>query len=928
METMRPSVTLLMLPPVPEDRPARSRDVMRVLEGVRDERPMPVYRVPWFGHFGRVVTDRSRPDGGLILALVATFWAWAPLLDPSRSVWRTFDAPNHMVRTHLLAVMASQGEWFPRWFPQQFGGYGYPTLNFYASLTYYLTAALATLFPGGSALEGAYVTLLVVASVVVVTGTYALGWVLWRHGPAALLMAMSVAYGPYVLQTNLFVAGAAPHVLGLGLMAWLLTAIHELWRPVPGYAWSRRRSWWGTSASVALLLVTHGVSALIGGILASGWVAMLIWRQPDWRALARTTSAAVSGALLTAFSWFPALVETSFVQTERMQLGALNFRNWFIRWPGYQPPLWGLQERSPYTVGVPVDLHVAYSNILAGPMRLSLVQSVVLFGGLAYLTWRIWKRAGTARPGSPVIFPVAFGSVVAVVLYANQFDWAVPVWEAYPILQMIQMPTRLFGPIAFAVALVLGGTVAALPRSGRMTMVTTLLLAVLMVASGTASRTLFVGEAPYDTVSDAVVDDLEAREPGNTTSTNEFLPRSADFETWHEGEARGFWLYDRMFPDAGWVAGQVMPWSGQVGIHGVSQAGLSWVVDVSVLPDGDTGGGGVLAFHQLAFPGWRAWVDDRPVAIEAAPLIASQAISPGFILVAVPAGEHRVSVRFGADWARMIGTGVTSLVMLLSGLWIALPLGRGFSGWVRGGTGLALGLAALASVVTILAGTLSPDGNLASLVSPLRSVLVASIADLVLDGSATVTSPTGSELGPSRYVDVRPLPILAIDQPLRAAGVRERRWLFTHPPTTVSVDIDIPQEVAGRRTYLQVFLGMDPEMWEASLGDGVRYLVTAGPDVARMEPDGSASGERTTVLDEVFNPRAQGDQRRWVDMLVPLDRWAGEPIRLEFRTDARDEPSNDWAGWGEPVVVELDTLTAGRMVRSASRQAKVALGRG
>ena len=121
------------------------------------------------------LTDPSRPYGGLILALIGTFWAWAPLIDPSLSMWKTLDAPNHMVRTHLLAVMASHGEWFPRWFPQQFGGYGYPTLNFYAPLTYYVTAVLATLLPGGSALEAAYVTLLVVASVVVVTGTYALG---------------------------------------------------------------------------------------------------------------------------------------------------------------------------------------------------------------------------------------------------------------------------------------------------------------------------------------------------------------------------------------------------------------------------------------------------------------------------------------------------------------------------------------------------------------------------------------------------------------------------------------------------------------------------------------------------------------------------------------------------------------------------------
>ncbi|MEY4406378.1 MAG: hypothetical protein RL345_844, partial [Chloroflexota bacterium] len=220
------------------------------------------------------LTDNSSPYAGLLLAILATLWAWCPLVDPTVSVWRTYDAPNHMVRTHLLAVMASQGEWFPRWFPQQFGGYGYPTLNFYAPLTYYVTAALATLFPGGSAIETAYVIVLGVASVAVVTGTYALGWLLWRHGPAALLMAVCVAYGPYVLQVNLFVAGSVPQLFGHALMAWLLAAVHELWRPDPRRVWSRRRSWWGTSATVALLLLTHGVSALLGGILAAGWVAV------------------------------------------------------------------------------------------------------------------------------------------------------------------------------------------------------------------------------------------------------------------------------------------------------------------------------------------------------------------------------------------------------------------------------------------------------------------------------------------------------------------------------------------------------------------------------------------------------------------------------------------------------------------------------
>ena len=92
-------------------------------------------------------------------------------------------------------------------------------------------------------------------------------------------------------------------------------------------------------------------------------------------------------------------------------------------------------------------------------------------------------------------------------------------------------------------------------------------------------------------------------------------------------------------------------------------------------------------------------------------------------------------------------------------------------------------------------------------------------------------------------------------------------------------------------------------------------------------PGTGGSVEAVTIFDEVVNPRAYGDQRRWVDVVVPLERWEGERIRLEFRTDARDEPSNDWAGWGEPVVVQLDALAAGRMVRSAGWEAKVALGR-
>ena len=881
----------------------------------------------WVSDVGSAFVDGSRPYIGMILAVVATVWAWTV---PSFKVWRTFDGANHMFRTHFLLQMASQGEWFPRWFPQQYGGYGYPTLTFYAPLTYFLMAGLEAVLPGGSSIQDAYEAVLVLSAFVVVTGTYSLGWSLWRHAPAAILMAVSVAYGPYVLQTNLLLAGAAPHVLGLGLMPWMLVCMHEGWRQVPGCAWWRRGWWWGTVACVSLLLLTHGISALLGAGLASAWFVTLFVCRPEWTAAVRTAGAAVLGALTTTFSWYPTLANSSLVQTERMQLNIQNFRNWFIHWPGYHPPLWGLQERSPYTIGFPVDLHLVYSNVLTGPMRLSLWQAVILLTGIAYLGWRLWRRPSGEGLPTAVTFPVAFGVIVALVLYANQFDWAVAVWEAYPALQKIQMPTRLLGPIAFAVALVLGGTVTVLPRTGWATFFATASIAAVLVASGVANRGADGGGLPYLVaddggirLDDSVIDEVEVREPGYTASTNEFLPRTANYETWHEGEARGFWLYDRLFPDAGWVAGQVMPWAGLVAVHGVARVGLSWVVDVTVTPGDEEADGGVLAFHQLAFPGWRAWVDGRPVAISAAPVIVSQSISPGFILVPVPTGAHRVSIRFGADGPRIAGAVVSAGAVLLSSVGIVLGVGRARS--LASVLGVALIVLVLAGCTGALGlvwmGTRPPDSRLGDYGYPLEAMIVTSVIDRVLDGSAEVRSPTGAERGETRYVDVRSLTVLAQDRPLRDSGPRSRRWLYTHPPAVIAMSVDIPVSREGRRPFLQAGIVMDPRMWNAALGDGVRHTVVVN------SPGTSGSVEAVTIFDEVVNPRAYGDQRRWVDVVVPLERWEGERIRLEFRTDARDEPSNDWAGWGEPVVVQLDALAAGRMVRSAGWEAKVALGR-
>ena len=91
----------------------------------------------------RVVVPPWLP--GLLVAVLLTLPAWAPFLRPDLNLWQLFDGSSHLRKAWLLAQQIKDGNWYPRWIPDLYGGYGYPTFTFYAPATYYLTLALALL---------------------------------------------------------------------------------------------------------------------------------------------------------------------------------------------------------------------------------------------------------------------------------------------------------------------------------------------------------------------------------------------------------------------------------------------------------------------------------------------------------------------------------------------------------------------------------------------------------------------------------------------------------------------------------------------------------------------------------------------------------------------------------------------------------------
>jgi uncharacterized membrane protein len=86
----------------------------------------------------------------VLLSLVGI--ALAPWVRPDLYWEDVADAPNHLIRIYAVGAELAAGNWFPRWLPDLYLGYGYPLLNFYAPATYYIAAALRLL---GASVYGA-----------------------------------------------------------------------------------------------------------------------------------------------------------------------------------------------------------------------------------------------------------------------------------------------------------------------------------------------------------------------------------------------------------------------------------------------------------------------------------------------------------------------------------------------------------------------------------------------------------------------------------------------------------------------------------------------------------------------------------------------------------------------------------------------------
>ncbi len=540
---------------------------------------------------------------------------------------------------------------WPIWGPDYAVGFGYPVWLVYAPLAYFVAEFFHLL---GFGLTAAVKLTWALGFLLGAAGTYRLARRWW--GPAAgLIAALAYTYAPYHL-VQIYVRGALAEFLALAWFPWVLLAFVELWDdPRP-----RRVAW--AALALGALMLTHSQAPVMYVPFLAGFVLFkaVTFRSPVGSHNARTNLrpllwsgvAFVLGGLLGSIFMVPLLLERRFIAELSWLHDTYYYGRHFVYPSQFFNPFWGFG----YSVEGAAD---------GMSFQLGLLQVLgAAVGALA----AFGRSARGGRP-LPHRLDAIFLVIISLVTIFLMTPAAKPIWDALPLVNLMQFPWRLLALTTVTLALLAGAGASwlrdsaedkALDPAGNPQSESTRSISpyvyvaalTIMLASIPYTRPELVPIRPQDE-SPLNLIEFEAKHPDmrGMTSWSERLPVEAD------SPLPAQYLAGEPLARAAIVAGQ-----GTIREQGSSSASAF----ARVRADGPVR----LRFYTHYFPGWRATVDGQPVEI--------QPDAPnGLIGLDLPAGEHQVQLRFGATPVRSTSAALSIVALVvIAALWVVDPRRR------------------------------------------------------------------------------------------------------------------------------------------------------------------------------------------------------------------------------------------------------------
>jgi hypothetical protein len=561
-------------------------------------------------HSKRVV---SRLDFGLIVVLLIPVFVVLPLLQPGLP--RTADGFLHLLRVVEVDQSWRDGVYYPRWAPDMAFGYGYPIFNYFAPLLYHMTEIVHVI---GLGFEAAFKLVLIGCLLFAGWGTYALARDI-LGAKAAVLAAAAYVYAPFMLR-EIYVRGGYAQFLAMSLMPAALWSFNRLIaRDNPLYLVT-------SPLLCGAVIVSHNISGMLFFPFLVLFVAWTICSLRRWHKVKHAILALVLSLALVSFFLLPALAEKPLVKLDRLTRDYFDYRQHFL------------------TVGEILSPSEVPDSSSLNPIWLyNLGTAQVILAALGLLAIIIGSL--TRRQRMQAVFFV----VMLLISIFMTLPASTPLWEHVPFLAFTEFPWRFLGMAVLASSLLAGMSVHLWSRLPWRHAEIALLTVSLIFTVGTVFVHLYSqwppGTQEQLSAKDVVVHELRTGILG-TTSASECLP---------------IWVVEE--PTSSPLVAQYLSSSSiskldDQTLPGFAQAELIAHTVVSDEYDVVTSEPFTVQFNTIHFPGWQAFVDGEPVPI-------TPSFPQGLITFEVPAGEHRVVVRFGDCLVRTLANIISGAALLL-----------------------------------------------------------------------------------------------------------------------------------------------------------------------------------------------------------------------------------------------------------------------
>lgn len=438
-----------------------------------------------------------------LITLIAVIFFLGKNLFPSNSMFQFHDE-TQAARVKEFTFNLQNGMIPPRIAPHFSFKLGYPVFNFYSPFAYWMTSSLNILgFDIADSLKLSFLIALTVAFI----GMYAFLRLYFRFAPS-LLGALLYVASPW-LAAEIFVRGNLGEVWFWGLFPLALYAIYEMDEYKSPFIFSV------TVFLLSCILTVHNIFSLLFVPVAAIYIWLIGNKRKNYIGL-------LLALLLSSYFLIPAVLESSFTHAREVAT-MTNYADHFLCIKQlWSAPFWGFGGSTPGCENDGMAFMVGKTQIVLG------------FFGIAsfifYLIASLKKNQKTKKPINLNIYSaILLLTLLTLFLVTEQSKI---IWDILkPVLALFQFPWRFLFFIIFGLSFFASYLI---DRIKHIAIIAIIVLIGLFVLEST-SKYFYKTEISKTEYNTQYLSDEYIRQ-SVAYKIPEYLPKTADYETWRTFE--------------------------------------------------------------------------------------------------------------------------------------------------------------------------------------------------------------------------------------------------------------------------------------------------------------------------------------------------------------------------------------------------------